>query len=80
MNLEELKEFIINEIGEDTHCQMTGDTGLAPEEKQKIDETIEELREVAQAALDLIPKDTLLVEVMEVRNDLIDSFNLTDDQ
>jgi hypothetical protein len=48
--------------------------------KNEIRGAVEHLREVAQAALDLIPKDTLLVEVMETRNDLIDSFNLIDDQ
>ena len=79
MNIEQLRE-LIHTIGDDTLCEMTGDAGLMPEEKQKIDEAIEGLREVAQAALDLIPKDTLLVEVMETRNDLIDFFNLTDDQ
>ena len=79
MNIEQLRE-LIHTIGDDTLCEMTGDAGLMPEEKQKIDEAIEGLREVAQAALDLIPKDTLLVEVTEARNDLIDSFNLTDDQ
>jgi len=79
MNIEQLRE-LIHTIGDDTLCEMTGDAGLMPEEKQKIDEAIDGLREVAQAALDLIPKDTLLVEVMEARNDLIDSFNLTDDQ
>tara|TARA_R100000315_G_C5102105_1_gene58512 strand:+ start:409 stop:531 length:123 start_codon:yes stop_codon:yes gene_type:complete len=35
MNLEQLKE-LIHEIGDDTLCEMTGETGLAPEEKQKI--------------------------------------------
>ena len=79
MNIEQLRE-LIHTIGDDTLCEMTGDAGLMPEEKQKIDEAIEGLREVAQAALDLIPKDTLLVQDTEARNDLIDSFNLTDDQ
>ena len=78
MNLEQLKE-LIHGIGDDTLCEMTGETGLAPEEKQKIDEAIEGLREVAQAALEFMPEGNSIIEVVEARNDLIDAFNLSYD-
>jgi len=71
MNIEQLEEIVFNLLGPEE-----GDNAL----REQLNSGFLHLREVAQAALDLIPKDTLLVEVMETRNDLIDSFNLIDDQ
>ena len=77
MNLEQLEDLAL--FCANNPLNATDSAGDI-HKKNEIRRAVEQLRETAQAALDLIPKDTFLVEVMEARNDLIDSFNLTDDQ
>ena len=76
MNLEQLREHIQDVIIGELPFR---ESRLAAE-RDTVTKAIEELREVAQTALEFMPEGNSIIEIVEARNDLIDAFNLSYDQ